>query len=64
MPSQYPTGFGKELVLRMLGSVAELVVRDDTGIPGETLQSWKHLGLVYACVCESKDLSSGLPADG
>ena len=46
MPRQYPPGFRDELVQRMLDGEPVLSVRDDTGVPEQTLHRWKHQGLM------------------
>jgi len=55
MPRQYPPGFRDELVQRMLGGEPVLAVRDDTGVPEQTLHRWKHQGLIDAGLAEGID---------
>jgi hypothetical protein len=37
MPRQYPPGLRDELVQRMLGGEPVLTIRDETGVPEQTL---------------------------
>jgi len=55
MPRQYPPGFRDELVQRMLNGEPVLTIRDDTGVPEQTLHRWKHQGLIDAGLAEGID---------
>ena len=55
MPRQYPPGFRDELVQRMLDGEPVLSVRDDTGVPEQTLHRWKHQGLIDTGVKDGVD---------
>ena len=55
MPRQYPPGLGDELVQRMLDGEPVLAVREDTGVPEQTLHRWKHQGLIDTGVKDGVD---------
>jgi transposase-like protein len=55
MPRQYPTGFRDELVQRMLGGEPVLAVRDDTGVPEQTLHRCKHQAFIDAGLVDGID---------
>ena len=55
MPRQYPSGFRDELVQRMLGDEPVLTIRDETGVPEQTLHRWKHQGLIDTGVKDGVD---------
>lgn len=45
MPRQYPPGFRDVLVERMLNGEPVLTIRDDTGVPEQTVQRRKQPGV-------------------
>ena len=55
MPRQYPPGFRDELVQRMLDGEPVLAIRDETGVPVQTLHCWKHQGLIDTGVKDGVD---------
>ena len=55
MPRQYPPGFRDELTQRMVTGEPVLSVRDDTGVPEQTLHHWRHQGLIDAGLAEGID---------
>ena len=55
MPRQYPPGFRDELVQRILDGEPVLSVRDETGVPEQTMYRWKHQGLIDTGVKDGVD---------
>jgi len=55
MPRQYPPGFRDDLVQRMLDGEPVLTIRDEMGVPEQTLHRWKHQGLIDTGVKDGVD---------